>query len=985
MVSPKPPRHCYARPSLAPSWQFLAFLLLGLVFLHPRPLLALGEERRVSFEPVAGALLLADDTAPIALLTAQEDWPGVQRAARDLSDDFARVLRPSTLKVIDKLGSTTYGGPAPTTPATIIIGTLGRSPIIDALAKAGRIDAEAIRGKWEAHLAQLVDNPAPGIARALVIAGSDKRGTIYGIYGLSQQIGVSPWYWWADVPVQTRKAVYALPSAYMDAGPVVRYRGIFLNDEAPALSGWTKEKFGGVNSQFYTKVFELLLRLRGNYLWPAMWNNAFNEDDPANPILADEYGIVMGTSHHEPMIRSQQEWKRHGSGHWNYDNNSKVLADFWSEGIRRNKNLESIVTMGMRGDGDEPMSEDSNVALLQRIVKDQRDILVRETGKPIAEIPQMWALYKEVQEYYEKGMRVPDDVTLLWCDDNWGNIRRLPTPEERKRAGGAGVYYHFDYVGDPRNYKWINTVQLSKTWEQMNLAWKHDATRIWIVNVGDLKPMELPIDFFLNLAWNPAAWPLERLPDYTRLWAEREFGAAQAASIASIVERTTLLNARIKPELLTPDTYSLVNYQEAERVMEDWIQLRADSDRVSARLPASSQDAYFQLVDHPLRAAAIVNDMLITAGRNRMYAIQGRRSTNALAARVRELFAEDAAMTVRYHALNGGKWNHQMDQTHLGYTYWQQPPCNVMPAVNETQIPSGGKLGVAIEGSTIPWPDEFGKAVLPALESWTRKARYIEVFTQGAQAASFSITSSVPWLQLTQTKGEVDGDLRIWVNADWDKVPAGTTNAQLIVKGTGIGSLSIALPVHNPVYPKFGDTTAGFVESDGAIAIEAAHYSQAVVTPGRSWMTIPGYGRTLSAVSALPGEAESVVPGAASPHLEYKLQVFTAGEVTLEAQLSPTLSFVPHRGLRYAVSLDDEDPIVVDLKEGFDNIAWRLSVSESTRRSFTKLKVSAPGAHTLKFWLVDPGVVLQRLVLTTTKRPRPSFLGPEETVVGTRK
>ena len=309
---------------------------------------------------------------------------------------------------------------------------------------------------------------------------------------MSEQIGVSPWYWWADVPVRRRESLFVPPVRKVEGEPAVRYRGIFLNDEAPELSSWAKEKFGGFNHKFYAGIFELLLRMRANYLWPAMWDNAFNEDDPENPRLADEFGIVMGTSHHEPMMRAQQEWKRHGSGPWNFADNADELTRFWTEGVRRNRAYENIVTIGMRGDGDMPMSQQSNIDLLQRIVGVQRGILAREVNPDVSHVPQLWALYKEVQDYFEKGMRVPGDVTLLWCDDNWGNIRRLPTEAERKRAGGAGIYYHFDYVGGPRSYKWANTYPITKVWEQMHLAWQYGADRMWIVNVGSLEAKGVP-------------------------------------------------------------------------------------------------------------------------------------------------------------------------------------------------------------------------------------------------------------------------------------------------------------------------------------------------------------------------------------------------------------------------------------------------------------------------------------------------------------
>ncbi|RYZ48093.1 MAG: glycosyhydrolase, partial [Chitinophagaceae bacterium] len=373
----------------------------------------------------------------------------------------------------------------------ILIGNLQKSRFIQQLVAEKKLSVTVLQNRWEGYKIQVVKAPFKGVAQALVIVGSDRRGAAFGTFELSKQIGVSPWHWWADVPAQKASQLYVQPGAVLVDSPKVKYRGIFINDEAPALSNWSREKFGGFNHKFYEKVFELILRLKGNYLWPAMWGNAFYDDDPQNRQVADNYGVVIGTSHHEPLMRAHDEWRRHGKGKWNYDSNAVALQQFWKEGMQRATN-EKIVSVGMRGDGDEPMSRETATALLERIVTDQRQIIADVTRKPATETPQLWALYKEVQDYYDKGMRVPDDVTLLLADDNWGNIRRLPKLTDPKRAGGHGIYYHFDYVGGPRNYKWLNTNNLARVWEQMHLAWRHGVDRIWIVNVGDIKPMELP-------------------------------------------------------------------------------------------------------------------------------------------------------------------------------------------------------------------------------------------------------------------------------------------------------------------------------------------------------------------------------------------------------------------------------------------------------------------------------------------------------------
>ncbi len=470
--------------------------------------------------------VLARSGRSVPIVVSSGDFPGVLRAARDLRDDVKRVTGSEPSFLTDN---------APKGAQVVIVGTIGRSALIDRLAREGKLNTSGVAGKWESYVRQVVESPMPGVDRALVIAGSDKRGTIFGVYDVSSAIGVSPWYWWGDVAPAHHDSI-GVSGVRVTAGePAVKYRGIFINDEAPAFSGWTKEKFGGANHLVYERMFELILRMKGNYLWPAMWNNAFADDDSLNAKLADEYGIVMGTSHHEPMTRAQQEWRRYGSGEWDYGKNDSTLRAFWRRGIERMMNngapRENIVTIGMRGDGDRPMTTngESNVELLEKIVADQRKIITEVTGKPVSQTPTMWALYKEVQDYYDKGMRVPDDVTLLFSDDNWGNIRRLPSAADRNRPGGFGIYYHFDYVGGPRNYKWINTNPIARVWEQMHLANEYGANRIWIVNVGDLKPMEFPIQFMLDYAWNPSAITAERLPEYTQHWVEQQFGARNSA------------------------------------------------------------------------------------------------------------------------------------------------------------------------------------------------------------------------------------------------------------------------------------------------------------------------------------------------------------------------------------------------------------------------------------------------------------------------
>jgi len=962
----------------------VAIVLFAIYFLaFPQQSLGLGRSRYVETTARPGSFTIARGRTLAVIYVDPHDHEGVLRAARDLQADVARVTgrSPRIAAVEAQLGTN-----------AIVIGTIGKNAVIDRLIRQRRIDVTGIAGQWESFLIQVVLKPLPGVDVGLIVAGSDKRGTIYGIYDLSEQMGVSPWYWWADVPVIHKDTLFVKAGRFAQGPPAVKYRGIFLNDEAPSLVGWAHEKYGNLNHQMYEKVFELLLRLKANYLWPAMWENAFNEDDPLSAKLADEYGIVMGTSHHEPMLRAQQEWKRHGTGAWNYATNADVLRRFWTEGVERNKNYESIFTIGMRGDGDMPMVEGgdmaANVNLLERIVADQRKIIVDHVNPDLAAVPQDWALYKEVQEYYEHGMRVPDDVTLLWCDDNWGNIRRLPTDDERKRSGGAGVYYHFDYVGDPHSYKWLNTIPITKVWEQMHLAYRYGADRIWIVNVGDLKPMEFPMEFFLTLAWNPDRWSPEKIHGYTRNWAEREFGPRYATEIAEIISAYTKYNGRRKPELLAPTTFSLVDYSEADGVVKEWESISRKAERIYRNLHQNERDAFFQLVLYPTKASAQVAQLYVTLGKNRLYASQGRARTNDLAAQARALFRADAALSHYYnHTLAHGKWDHMMDQTHIGYTSWNQPPTNVMPEVAEIELPVAAAFGVAVEGTSAAWPGSVAGPALPQFDKFNRQRRYIDVFNRGTMHFQFTAVSSAPWMLLDQTRdsaepgssaehGLIEKECRLWVSVDWRKAPHGLSKGSVTIEGAGT-RVSVTVEAFNPETPVMPSRGGGFVEANGYVSIEAEHYTKKIDARWVHWEKIPDYGRTLSSMSIFPVTARSVMPPQDSPCLEYRIYLFSAGQINIEAILAPTLNFVPGRGLRYAISFDDESPLVIDSLERNSRADWEKSVSDSVRKVTSPHRLATSGYHTLKFWMVDPGIALQKLIVDLGG-VKTSYLGPPE-------
>jgi hypothetical protein len=812
---------------------------------------------------MAGAFPIADTKTSI--LYDNKDDSLIQIAATLFGNDIEMVTgkKPSISSSLSSAKN------------IIVVGTIQQSAFIRQLIKEKKIDADKLQNKWEAYQIQVVKAPFKGVDQALVIAGSDRRGAAYGVLELSKQIGVSPWYWWADVPVKKKAAIYIKASAFLSDAPKVKYRGIFINDEAPAFSGWTREKFGGVNHLVYEKMFELILRLKGNYLWPAMWGNAFNDDDKLNPVLASKWGIVMGTSHHEPMLRAQQEWKRYGKGAWDYTKNDTALRAFWKKGIENMGNHESIVTIGMRGDGDMPMTQGTATTLLEKIVADQRKIIEDVTHKPASATPQLWALYKEVQDYYDKGMRVPDDVTLLLCDDNWGNIRKLPKVTDKHRTGGYGIYYHFDYVGGPRNYKWINTNNISRVWEQMHLAYEYGVDKIWIVNVGDLKPMEFPISFFLDYAWDTKKWNESNIRTYYANWAKDQFGEKYSDQIAEILRRYSQYSSRRKPELLDANTYSLTNYNEAERVLNEWKQLETDADKVDQLLPNEYKDAYFQLVLHPVKAFTNLYELYNAVAKNKWYASQNNVEANRWADKAKQYYINDSLLSVKYNnEIANGKWSHMMDQTHIGYVSWQEPRKNTMPALT-------------------------------------------------------------------------------YINRDSVKA----TNAVSIETNKQNSSLD---------------------KNESYISIDATHYTKAIGSQNIKWRVIPDIGKDGSAITTFPVTANASL-SATSPHLEYNFSVADTGKAKINLYFSPTLNFhnLPN-GLQFAVSFDDEQPQLISLNKEDNTGVWNSWVANNIIIKTAETTIRKPGSHILKYWMISPAVVLQKLVIDLGGL-KPSYLGPPET------
>ncbi|MBU3821944.1 glycosyl hydrolase 115 family protein [Flavobacteriaceae bacterium XHP0103] len=936
---------------------------------------AIDPNKYVSNESSKGSFPVATNGAVTPILVSDSDYPGVLRVLGHLQKDIKNVtgIEPQIFK-------NSVSG----TDNVIIVGTIGKSPIIDQLIKNGKIKSSLLVGKREKFIIQSINNPLPGVKRALVIAGSEKRGTIYGMYDLSNEIGVHPWHFWADVPAKKQSELHVMSGIHTKGEPKVKYRGLFINDEAPALTGWVEEHYGKFNAEFYDKVFELIMRMKGNYIWPAMWQpRMFYEDDPQNGVLADEYGIVMGTSHHEPLTRAHEEWGHLGGGEWNFETNPEELKEFWKGGMERMGDKETLVTIGMRGDGDSAMSEGTAIDLLEEIVKEQRKIIADVTGKPAEETPQIWALYKEVQDYYDKGMTVPDDVTLLLCDDNWGNIRKLPSLDAKPRKGGYGIYYHFDYVGGPRNYKWLNTNQIERTWEQMHLAYKHGVDQVWIVNVGDIKPMEFPLEFFLDYAWNPDAWNADNLDDYYSLWAEEVFDGIETEAIADIVKKYTKYNARRKHEMIDARTYSLSSYNEANNVVKEFNDLAEKAQAINDKLPELYKDAYYQLVLFPVLASANLNELYVSAAKNNLYAKQGRASTNYYADRVRELFNKDRQLTNYYHKeMADGKWNHMMSQTHIGYDNWQQPRFNQIPETFKIDEADDAEMGVSIEGSNKWWSGANEDAVLPVFDPLNDQKHSIEIFNRGKQSFNYTVKSNADWIKISEASGSVENKKNIYVSIDWTKAPKGIHKSSVTISGA-----SKNIPVHISINNYDTNSIEGFVENDGYITINAEHFSDKYEPKSFEWKVVENLGKTSSAVISLPIEKGRVELSKKSPKLSYSVNIQNKGKVKVHMHFSPTINYSTREGMYFGLSFDKEAPIQVNY-DADPNIFnyngkvprnWHNDVGNSIKIITTELEVDEPGNHTLNYYRIDEGLVLQRIIIETPESNlKETYLGPPQ-------
>ena len=735
----------------------------------------------ISRSSVDGGFPIFADKKAVSIVLSGEDYSQVIRAAKDLGEDVKRVT--GTASSVETDGKVR--------PGVILVGTIGKSPLIDGLVKENKLNVDAIKGKWESYLIQATSD-------ALIIAGSDKRGTIYGIYEVSKRIGVSPWYWWADVPVVHSDVLIAKPGTYVQGPPKVKYRGIFINDEDPSFGGWCRANYGGINSKMYAHMFELILRLKGNYLWPAMWGKAFNEDDPLNPVVADEYGVVMGTSHHEPLMRNQQEWTKRSRqlGEWNYRQNGDNMRKFWLEGLKRNAKYDNMPTVGLRGDGDLPLDPganfDSNKELLYQIFHDQRELIRDAYGRDPATVPQIWVVFNEIVQFYNRGVRPPDDVIMAICDSNFGYLLQLPAEEDRKRPESLGLYYHIDMNGGPWNDRWISTRPIPQIWHQLYLAYQYGMRGLWIINVGDLKPKEAEIDFILDYAWDPDRIPFDKIGRWMENWCRTIFPAEHAKECADLISEYIRLNYIRKPELQQTGIWSAVNYDEADSFAAEWQKIADRAEALKAKMPAEYADAFYQLVYYPVVAGAGTAQIYTELAKADQFAKQGRASAAASLRKAQELFEKDKLLSDYYNSaeMTGGKWKNMMSDKHIGYTQWSMPRDNSLPRISQMPKPlDEPSLGVVVEGTDKAAPYQVQALTLPTFDSLTDQTYPVTLFNRSDKGRiECHLSATTPSIKLSREDVVVEGanDEVVYVSIDWDRVPTGGAASSFSITAPGM-------------------------------------------------------------------------------------------------------------------------------------------------------------------------------------------------------
>lgn len=948
------------------------------------------------------AFTLASPRQTAAILYDASDAAVVKRAAELFAADVEAVTgrRP---QVTSATGET---GPA------VIVGTVGGSALIRRLSEAGKIDTAPLEGAWERYLIQTVANPLPGIRKALVIAGSDRRGAAYGLFTLSELIGVSPWYWWADVPVKKHAALHVdAPPTYSQT-PSVRYRGIFLNDEDWGLTPWASQTFeperGNIGPRTYAKVCELLLRLKANYLAPAMHpvSTSFNQI-PENKLVADTFAIVMGSTHCEPLLlNTASEWDTKTMGPWNYDKNKEGINRVLTQRVRENSPYENVYTLALRGLHDGAMSTTlpmhEKVRMLQQALLDQRQILAENIDRPVETVPQAFTPYKEVLEIYSNGLELPDDVTIVWPDDNYGYMKRLSGVREQRRTGRSGVYYHVSYLGVPHSYLWFSTTPPSLMYEELRKAYDTTADRLWLLNCGDLKGSEMQVSLFLDMAWDIGRFTADNVVTYPARWLAGIFGEAYYDRLEAMTREHLRLAFPRKPEYmgwgyhwnrfdhnceqLTDTDFSFTNYDEAPRRLEAYRKLGARAEALLHEIGDEARPAFYQLVYYPLRGAELMNRMTLGGQRNRWYARQGRAATNAVRDEVQRCYDSLQVITRGYNSLLGGKWNHMMSmrQNYDGVSAYFN-----LPHLATHDAAGAPRLALQVAGEDVTGARAFH--ALPAFDNYLRRTYPVEIYNRGGGTLAWTAHASEPWVVLSKSAGKTADEERITVGIDWEKAPSGNAVPAQIVFRAGEQSEKVLVSLFNPTAPSRAELRGIYVENNGCVSIPAAGCHRVRENDRIKITVVEDLGIEGPALQlGDPTAPLQIFRSRDVPCAEYDFYAFDAGSVDVYTYVLPTFPLHADRDFRIGENTNTDTKYSVQIDDGalatpssshveyaqvwFESVLRNCAVNKST------LHIDKPGRHTLRIRVGDPGIVLQKIVLDFGGMKR-SYLGPQSTLI----
>jgi hypothetical protein len=964
----------------------MKYLILFIVLLN----LSIKSQTLITSNPEESFPLVSDGKTA-AIYFDNNDFAVVGIASRHLSNDIFNVSGKKPVITNSDKTLSSY---------MLIIGTAGKSKLVDQLIRDNKINATKWLDKWEAHSIQVIEKPLKNVNKALVIVGNDRRGTAYAVFELSKQIGVSPWYWWADVPVAKKENIFIKDGIYNFGPPSVKYRGIFINDEDWGLKPWASETFDpeqkDIGPKTYAKVCELLLRLKANYLWPAMHEctSAFNQI-PANKLVADSFAIVMGSAHCEPLLfNNATEWNKETMGEWNYQTNKKNIQKVLDKRVKENGSYENIYTIAMRGIHDRAMLGslriEERVRLLEKVAADQREILANHISKNIEEIPQIFIPYKEVLEIYENGLNLPEDINIVWPDDNYGYIKRLSNYEEQQRSGRSGVYYHISYLGIPHEYLWLNTTPPALIYEEMKKAYDTGGDRVWIANVGDIKPAEYGIQFFLDLGWNINNVDYETTNQHLEDWLGNIFGENYKKELTEIMQTYYRLGFIRKPEYMgwgyiwdtnfrkqkkTYDTdFSFADYREADKRIEEYDKISAQVKNIYRKIEPVLQPAFYQLVYYPVVGSALMNKKILIAQKNHWYAKQERAKTNELADLVKVYYDSLLTITEKYNQLLDGKWNKMMTvQQGRDAVYYKMRKLDTISLKDEA-VPA-----IYVEEEN----NEQGinhYHLLPCFNSYYNKSYFIDIYNKGNQSFDWNAKPDKEWIKLSKTSGTVTDEVRIWVSVDWTKIPkANDLKGKISITVPGKEE-EIFVSAINPEKPDKGELKGLFVEDNGYIIISPNHFNRKNEDDKIKFIEMPNIGIMGSSVLSFPPTAPSYENyDGTQPYLEYDFYTHQSGKFEIITFTLPAFPLNKQSNTRYGISIDDELP---QLGESGTSDEWKGKWAENVLRNASIYRsvhtINEPGKHTLKFWVIDPGVVLQKIMIDFGGL-KPSYTGPGET------